>query len=288
MTHPKITTTSSIDEALSWLSEFGGTGGVILASGTDLFVEWRNGIPKPPHILNIGSIDSLNGIESQGETLWIGPMTTMATIAASSLIKESAPSLAQAAGAMGSPQIRQRATIGGNLCHASPAADTAAPLLALSAELESQSLRGQRQIPLKDFFIGPGTTVLGKDEILTGIRIPVVANRHDFYLRLSQRRALACVKVSVAGAAIINHGQLRQVRIALGAVAPSPLLARNTMSILEGSNITDSAIEQAAAIAMEECDPIDDIRSTRVYRRAMVGELLKEGLNFLLSGAQGS
>jgi len=288
MTHPKITTISSIDEALSWLSEFGPQGGVILASGTDLFVGWRSGIPKANYILNIGSIDSLNGIGLQDDFLRIGPMTTMAILAASSLVREQIPSLAHAAGVMGSPLIRQRATLGGNLCHASPAADTAAPLLALGAELELQNLQGLRRVPLSDFFLGPGNTALKNDEILTGIRIPVVKNRRDFYQRLSQRRALACVKVSVAGAAELGNHHLRNAKIALGAVAPIPMLARKTMAILENSKPTDSVIEQAAAVAMSECNPIDDIRSTVEYRRAMVGELLKEGLKLILSGTQGS
>ena len=278
MIHPKITTVSSVDEALSWLSEFSTQGGVILASGTDLFVGWRSGIPKPEYILNIGFIDSLNGIKRQDNFLQIGPLTTMTTITASSLVREHAPSLAHAAGVMGSPLIRQRATIGGNLCHASPAADTAAPLLALEAELELQNLQGNRPIPLNDFFLEPGKTALKNDEILTSIRIPVVKNRRDFYQRLSQRRALACVKVSVAGAAVVDNHHFQGVRIALGAVAPIPMLARKTMAALEGVMPTDSVLEQAAEVAMNECDPIDDIRSTVEYRRAMVGELLKEGL----------
>lgn len=224
----------------------------------------------------------------EGESLWIGPLTTMSTLAASSLVREHAPSLAQAAGVMGSPLIRQRATIGGNLCHASPAADTAAPLLALSASLELQSLRNTHRTLLEDFFIGPGITGLKNTEILTGILIPMAAKRRDFYQRLSQRRALACVKVSVAGTAVVDNNHLQNIKIALGAVAPIPMLARKAMAILEGVEPSNSVIEQAATVAMSECEPIDDIRSTMEYRRAMVGELLKEGMNILLSGAQSS
>jgi CO/xanthine dehydrogenase FAD-binding subunit len=278
MNHPEITTVSHLDEALSWLSEFGPQGGVILASGTDLFVGWRSGIPKPDYILDIGAIDTLKGVKLQGDSLWIGPLTTMVTIATSSIVCEYASSLAQAAGMMGSPLIRQRATIGGNLCHASPAADTAAPLLALGAEVELQNLQGHRRIPLSDFFLGPGKTTLKNNEMLTGIWIPVVNNRRDFYQRLSQRRALACVKVSVAGATVIENHHLRNIKIALGAVAPIPLLAQKTMAVLEGVMPTDSVLEQATEVAMSECDPIDDIRSTVEYRRIMVGELLKQGL----------
>jgi len=288
MNPPEITTVTQINEALSWLSEFGPQGGVILASGTDLFVEWHSGIPKPKNILNIDSVDSLNGIGLQDDFLQIGPMTTMATLAASSSVREHAPSLAHAAGIMGSPLIRQRATIGGNLCHGSPAADTAAPLLALGALLELKSLQETRRILLEDFFIGPGETVLKSTEMLTGIFIPMVPKRRDFYQRLSQRRALACVKVSVAGTAVINNNHLQNIKIALGAVAPIPMLARKAMAILEGVEPTDSVIEQAATAAMSECEPIDDVRSTQVYRRAIVGKLLKEGLRLILSGAQGS
>jgi len=213
----------------------------------------------------------------------------MADIAQSSAVRGNARALSEAAGAMGSPLIRERATIGGNLCHASPAADTAAPLLALGASLELQSAAGLRQVSLEEFFRGPGETARRNDELLVSIRIPIDRSRHDFYLRLGQRRSLACVKVSVAGSANMganrNSGVARNVRIALGAVAPIPKLARNAMAILEEESWTDVILEEAARAAMSECDPIDDIRSTAEYRRAMVGTLLKDGLEILRSKA---
>jgi CO/xanthine dehydrogenase FAD-binding subunit len=282
MIHPDITTPSSVDRALSWLAEFGSNGGVVLAGGTDLFVGWRAGIPKPARILNIGHLEDLNGIALRQSTLWIGSLTSMTDMAKSPIVQQEASSLAQAAGSLGSPLIRERATIGGNICHASPAADTAAPLLALDAEIELQSTDGSRRIPLKDFFTGPGETDRKNNELLTGILVPVVKNRRDFYLRLAQRRAMACVKISVAGSAIVENAHLRNVKIALGAVAPIPMLAVKTMAMLEGTKPTTDLITQAAISAMDECNPIEDIRSTIEYRKKMVGELLRQGLDILL------
>jgi len=289
MSDSDITVASSVDETLSWLEEYGPNGGVILAGGTDLFVEWSRGTPKAGHILYVGELEELKRIERQGNELAIGSLASMADIAQSSAVRGNARALSEAAGAMGSPLIRERATIGGNLCHASPAADTAAPLLALGASLELQSAAGLRQVSLEEFFRGPGETARRNDELLVSIRIPIDRSRHDFYLRLGQRRSLACVKVSVAGSANMganrNSGVARNVRIALGAVAPIPKLARNAMAILEEESWTDVILEEAARAAMSECDPIDDIRSTAEYRRAMVGTLLKDGLEILRSKA---
>ena len=283
MLHPEITTTKDLKDALSWLNEYAEKGSVILAGGTDLFVGWRSGIPKPKDILNIGELVELKGIERDNGYVRIGALTTMAEISSSRLMNEIAPSLAHAADSMGSPAIRERATIGGNLCHASPAADTAAPLLALNAVVELQSANKSRKIPLHDFFTGPGETIKENNELLICILVPIENNRREFYMRLAQRRAMACVKISVAGAAISNQSKLHQVRIALGAVAPIPMLAHKTMSVLESADIDNTIIEQAAQTAMKECNPIVDIRSTIEYRRDMVGELLKQGIDLLLN-----
>ncbi len=283
MTQSDIYTPKTIHEALSWLDEYGDLDSTVLAGGTDLFVGWQSDIPKPRHILYIGEIQELRGIDIRQDHLWIGPLTSMAEITNSPKIKGIAPSLALAAGSMGSSSIRERATIGGNLCHASPAADTAAPLLALNAQIEIRHEKETRNLALEDFFTGPGETALRKNELLTGIHVPIVPDRREFYLRLAQRRALACVKISVAGAATKNNGELNNVRLAFGAVAPIPLLAHETMAILEGKQSTTAVIEQAANKAMQECNPIEDIRSTVEYRRLMIGELVRDGIEKLLS-----
>jgi CO/xanthine dehydrogenase FAD-binding subunit len=287
MAQSDITTASSIDQALSWLGEFGRKGGVILAGGTDLFVGWSKNIPKPQHIMYIGELNDLTKIELRARKLVIGPLASMADIAKSPLIRDNAAALAKAAASMGSPLIRERATIGGNLCHASPAADTAAPLLVLGAIVELQSAKGTRQVPLEEFFTGPGETARRTDELMTKIEVPIDPSRRDFYLRLGQRKALACVKISVAGSAKLRNGHYRDVRLALGAVAPIPMLARGTMAMLENREWSNTIVEEAAHSAMSECNPIDDIRSTADYRRAMVGVLLKQGLEILQSNQHG-
>ena len=283
MPQSEIYTAKTLPEVLTWLDEYGEQGGAALAGGTDLFVGWQSDIPKPKHILYVGEVRELRSIDIRQDHLWIGPLSCMAEIARSPKVLEIAPSLALAAGSMGSPPIRERATIGGNLCHASPAADTAAPMLALNAKVEIRDAKETRKIAIENFFTGPGETTLRKNELLTGILVPIIPHRREFYNRLAQRRALACVKISVAGAAMKNNGELNNVRLAFGAVAPIPLLARETMAILEGKHPTTAVIEQATNKATQECSPIEDIRSTIEYRRLMVGELVRDGIEKLLS-----
>ena len=281
MAQPEIITANSIAEALSWLDEYGTQGGAVLAGGTDLFLRWQSEVPKPQHILYIGEIQELNGVDIRQDDIWIGSLTTMADIAKSTEIIKYAPSLTQAASVIGSPAVRERATIGGNICNASPAADTATPLIALNAEVEIRNSKESRSVAMDDLFTGPGETILQKNELLTGIIIPIIPYRRDFYHRLAQRKALGIVKVSVAVTATKVDGKLYDVRIVLGAVAPIPLLAHKTMAVLEEKHPTITLIEQAVNMAMEECNPIDDIRSTIEYRRLMVGELLREGIDKL-------
>ena len=281
MAQPEVTTANTLNEALSWLDEYGAQGGVILAGGTDLFLRWQSEVPKPQHILYIGEIQELNSVDIRQDKIWIGSLTTMADVAKSSEIIKDAPSLAEAASVMGSPAIRERATMGGNICNASPAADTAAPLIALNAEVEIRDSRESRSVALENFFAGPGESVIQANELLTGIIIPIIPHRRDFYHRLAQRKALGIVKVSVAVATNKADGKLYDVRIVLGAVAPIPLLAHKTMAVLEGKHPATTLIEQAVNIVMEECNPIDDIRSTVEYRKLMVGELLREGIDKL-------
>jgi len=179
-------------------------------------------------------------------------------------------------------QIRNRATIGGNIANGSPAGDTTPPLYALGAAIEISSVKTKRVVPIEKFFIGPGKTVLKTNELITAIKIPRLHN-HGFFMRLATRRALAISKVSVAASLILKKSKVESAKIALGAVAPTVIRASRTETYLIGKELTSEVIEEASGIIKEEARPIDDIRSIAAYRKEMTGVLLARGLESIVN-----
>ncbi|MCC7354855.1 MAG: FAD binding domain-containing protein, partial [Anaerolineae bacterium] len=216
--------------------------------------------------------------------LTIGAATTMNQVADSPEVQQHYTILAESAATVGSYQLRNRATLGGNLCNASPAADAAPALLALDAEAVIFGPRGQRIVPLTGFFTGPGKTVLGPGEILTAVHVPFpprgCAGR---YLKLGRTRIgdIAVIGVAVLGYPHGANPSGTAWRIALGAVAPTPLRAPRAEAILAAAT-DEAAVEMAALAAMETARPIDDIRASAAYRRAMVRALTRRGVNEIL------
>ncbi len=225
------------------------------------------------------------GISSRGE-LVIGPCTSLSEIAGSDLVREECPVLARAAGAVACPQVRNRATIGGNVCNASPAADTAVPLIVSDALLEI-AVPGREEageVPACDFFTGPGETVLRSGELLVGIRIPLNrgANFSD-YRKFGTRPAMEIAVVSVGVSMVVDNkttegAAASKVRVAFGSVAPVPLRGRRTEDRLEGERLDDKTIESACRVARDEISPISDVRASADYRREMTGTLLRRML----------
>ena len=265
----------SLKEALSLLTK---TGVRPIAGGTDLLVRLYDTYPNPqPRLLVLDRVKPLHKVSINSHKIALGPLVTFSEIEQSAEIIKYAPQLAQAASIAGSTQIRNRATIGGNIANGSPAGDLIPPLYVLGAELELMSAKGKRTVPIEKFFLGPGKTVLKKSELITSTRFKKTFD-YGFFLRLATRKALAISKVSASANIAIKNNKITEIRIALGAVAPTVIRTPRTEEYLLGKELTEQVINEAAEIVIEEARPIDDIRSIAVYRKEMVGVLLKRGL----------
>jgi len=267
---------SSLKEALNLLKNYQDRAQV-LAGGTDLIPKMKKRAIAADLVIDLNRIPGLSGIEVRADRLHIGGLTRLAEIGQSPLIKEKALALAQAISLMASPAIRNRATMVGNLCSASPAADTAPPLLVLNASVKIQSARGERILPLSEFFLGPEQTIRQADEILTEVILPIREGNSAFS-KLGRRKAFTLSVVSAAAFARIRQGKFEEVRVALGAVAPTPIRGRKVEETLKGSEVNEQGISQAAECIREEVRPITDIRASAQYRKEMSYVLTKRVL----------
>lgn len=268
----------SIEQAISFLVTYKGAA-KLLAGGTDLIPELQNDSLAPEFLVDIKGISGLDAIRYDGDSLCLGALTTIRAIETSPLILSSKPfdMLAQAAATLGSVQVRNRATIGGNLCHASPSADMAPALLALEASLRFRGPAGTRTVPVSEFFTGPKETVVGHDEIMTEVRIPRPQSSRTagVYIKHSPRGAmdLAIVGVAAVVSMSTDGATCSAIRIGLGGVAPTPVRARRAEAALEDKRPDDTLVETASKIASGDCSPISDVRGSAEYRRAMVSVL---------------
>jgi carbon-monoxide dehydrogenase medium subunit len=265
-----------LDEALDILTQGEGRTKV-LAGGTDLLVRMKEGAVRPDAVLDIGRLEELRGIRLEDRSILIGPLTTHEEIDGSELIRRHAQALAQGAAQVGSPQIRHRATIGGNLVNASPAADTVPPLFVHQAEVQVSSVAGNRWLAVEDFFTGPGATVLAPGELVTGLRLPLTDDdrMESRYEKFGTRNALSVAVASVAAASAREpDGRLNWIRIALGSVSPMVLRAGEAERLLTGEVPGEELATRAAGEAAGCCCPIDDVRGSAWYRRQLVAALL--------------
>jgi len=267
---------SSLKEVFHLLKEYQNKAR-LLAGGTDLIPKMKKRAITAEIIIDLNRIPGLAGIEIRGDRLHIRGLTRLAEIKESPLVKEKAPALAQAIGLMASPPIRNRATIVGNLCTASPAADTAPPLLVLDALVKMESIQGERIVPLSEFFLGPEKTAMRPDEMLTEVIIPLQEGTSTF-MKLGRRKAFTLSVVSAAVFARVSGGRFADVRLALGAVAPTPIRGRKVEESLKGNEVNDLNIARAAALIQEEVKPISDVRASAEYRREMSSVLTKRVL----------
>jgi carbon-monoxide dehydrogenase medium subunit len=263
----------SLEEALAILRER-GDGGRLLAGGTDLVVQMKEAGLHPSCVVSLRRLRELRGIafdERQG--LRIGAMTTMAEIEQDPGLQRRYAVLVDGARILGSVQTRNMATLGGNVCNAAPSADTAPPLLVLGARADIAGPGGRRQVPLEQFFTGPGQTVLGRDEILAGLLIPTPAPRTGAcYERHTPRAEMDIAVVGVAARVTLEPGRdlIREARIALGAVAPTPVRAPEAEAFLAGQRPSEEAFQRAAELAAEAARPISDVRASAAFRRHLV------------------
>jgi carbon-monoxide dehydrogenase medium subunit len=270
---------ATLDEALSLLARYKGKARVI-AGGTDLVPKLkRREIGAPEHVIDLKAVPGLDNIEYDAAGLSLGALVTIGAVETSAIIGEKFGVLAQAARSMASPQVRNRGTIAGNICNAVPSADSAPPLLTLGAKLKLISQKGERIVGIEDFFTGPNQTTLSNDEILEEIHIPhPPPNSQGIYLKLTPRRAMDLAIVGVAAVVTAQDGVCKDIRIALGAVAPTPVRAKKAEAVLKGQKFDDNLIEKAARTAAGEARPIDDHRASAEYRRDMVEVLVKRAI----------
>jgi carbon-monoxide dehydrogenase small subunit/xanthine dehydrogenase small subunit len=265
----------NLEEALEILAQRPGEVRPV-AGGTDVLVRAMDGRLDRGRLFDLTAVPDVKGIEVRGEHLWIGSGSTHTEMMESRLVQRYAPALPAACRVIGGPQIRNRGTLGGNLANASPAADTVPPLYAADATIELVSVSARREIPVAEFFTGPGRSVLEPDELILGVRVPIRPGVRGAFLRLGQRQAQAISKVSVAVAMTFKDGRPDWVRVALGAVAPTVVRAPLAETALLSGGW--EGLRQARAAVQDEISPIDDLRSTREYRRAMAGVLLERAV----------
>ena len=267
----------SVQEALDAVSR---RPSVFMAGGTDLLVRIKEREIQPRCVIDIKGVREMDGLAISGDELSVGALTSIRILETSPSAVETVPLLAQAAAKLGSVQVRYRATIGGNLCNASPSAETAPALLALDARAAIFGKTGTRVVDLGEFFLGPGATVIGDGEILTRIKIPLTLNRQGaVYYKLSTRKAMDLAFVGVAVLLELDKDdRVSRARIALGAVAPTPIRVPSAEKLLEDGEFTLGAVRESAELAAQSCKPISDLRATAEYRREMVRELCQRGL----------
>ena len=253
----------TLDEALRLLRDEGPL--VPLAGCTDLYVGLHFGTLREPRFLDLQGLRALRGIRLRGETLVIGAMTTYAELIASPLVRRRLPILAEASRTVGSPQIQNRGTLGGNVANASPAGDTLPVLAVAEASVVLQSADGQRRVPFGSFYTGYRKTVMRPDELIVAIEVPPVEGR-QWFRKVGTRAAQAISKVVMAAV------RGTAPRIALGSVAPTVVRLPDTEALLAGGG----SLAAAQAMLMEEIRPIDDLRSTAAYRRRVSANLLAQ------------
>lgn len=247
----------------------------VVAGGTDLMVQIEAGRRHyKDRLLNIRRVNEMHGIEEIDGAIRIGALTTVTDVLNNDLLQSVAPVLGETADKFASSQLRNMASLGGNICNASPAGDTIIPLLLLDAEVVLTSWQGaarNRHVPLADFFTGPSQTVIEDTEILSEIRFPKPKSGFEArFIKSGPRPALEISTVSAGFGAVTGSDGLSGVRVALGAVAPVPYRAQETEAFLEGKTLSDDVIAEAADIAAGEVTPIDDVRSSAWYRTHLV------------------
>jgi carbon-monoxide dehydrogenase medium subunit len=276
---------ATVNEAVALLAKYKNEAKV-MAGGTDLMVNLKHDVIRPNYVINIGNISELDFLDFDGgKGLRIGALTTMRALIESAKLRQSYPVIHQAASQLGNPAIRNVATIGGNLCNSSPAADSAPALIGLSAKAKIAGPGGEKLVALEDFFSGPQKNILGTGEILTEIQVPAPpANCKGIYLKYGGRGVADLAIVGVAIVASLAADKVgNDVKVVLGAVAPTPMRAKKTEEALKGQKITEALIDKCAQTAASEARPITDQRSSAAYRKTLVQVYTKRALSKLVA-----
>jgi carbon-monoxide dehydrogenase medium subunit len=269
----------TLDAAVSLLGGHAGKADV-LAGGTDLLVEIKEHVRAPDYIINIKKIPDLDHLDYDADSgMRFGALVTAREIEISPITANKYRGLRQAACEIGSIQIRNRATVVGNICRASPSADTLPPLIADGASVRIHGPDGERVVLLEKFFTGPGKTILRPNELITEVTIPAPApHTGSVYIKHGRRKAMELATVGVAVSLTRDNDTCREIRIVLGAVAPTPIRARRAEAVLRGKKLDERTIETAADTAMSESRPVSNVRGSADYRREMVRVLTRRAI----------
>jgi CO/xanthine dehydrogenase FAD-binding subunit len=272
-------TPATLGEACEALSMYSGQAAV-LAGGTDLIPEMKRGKQTPKYVIDLKFVRELDQIVEDGGNLRIGAMTRLRTIETSDLVRKHCPLLAQAASVVGSVQIRNRATIGGNIAHASPSADTAPSMVALGSTLRIVGVGGERLEGIETFFTGVCCSCLREGEILAEFIVPKRQNRESgVYIKHTIRKAMDLAIVGVAAIVRANQdGASSSVRLGLGSVGPTPIRPRKAEALLENQRLDEALIREAAQVAAGEIRPRSSIRASAEYRTQMTEVLVRRAI----------
>ena len=288
MTLPQFTflAPTTLTEACALLEKHQGKI-KIKAGGTDMIVRLSHRAVKPDFLMTLKKIPDLNEISYSPESgLTIGALALLREVEISPLVLEQAPMLARAAQATATVQIRNMGTVMGNVCNASPSADNIPTLVAMNASIIASSGTKEREIPIDEFFLGPGRSALQANEIAVAIKVPKLATKSGVsYQKISARSKVDIAAVNIGALITLNEaGECQAVRISMGAVGPTPLRAAQAEKFLLGKKIMDDTLAEAGRLAAEDASPISDVRASREYRKLMVEVLttraLKEATGF--------
>ncbi len=269
---------TTIREAIKLAHEYRGKA-KIFAGGTDVLVSMKNGLIETETLIKLGKIKELDFIKYNAENgLTLGSLTTIHNIETFAEIKKKYPLMVDAASKFANIQILNMATVGGNVCNASPAGDMLPPLLSMNASIDLVSIKGKRTIKLIDFYTGPGECVMESNEILAGIKAPPLPEGYGSSFIKISRTAEDLSKVSAAVVLMEKEGKFTDVRLSLGAVAPTPIRVADAEEFLEGREIKESVINKAITIACNSIKPISDLRSTAAYRKEVAGIAIKRAI----------
>lgn len=272
----------SLKEAYG-LMEKHGENARYIAGGTDIIWRIKQGVIEADALISLRGIESLAGVSLNGG-LTLGSMALFRDIERNSAIIGGYPSLAQAVSALANPQVRNVATVGGNLCNGAPSADCAPPLMVLEAELTLEGPGGKREVPIGDFFTGPGQTCMDRTEVLTQIKVPKMApNSGTIFLK--KGRVTQDIAIVNAAALLVMEGKVcRKCRLTVGAVAAVPLRLTDVEELVEGQEIAPDLLDRAGEMVENAVTPITDVRSTEEYRRVMSGVLIKRAIKAVHEG----
>jgi len=275
----------SLDDCLRLLAQRGPET-KLLAGGTDLLPQMKNGVVTPKRVIDLSGVARVKILECDAKGLRIGSAVPARRVEQDSRVRDIYTAVAESAALLGSVQVRNLASVGGNICNAAPSADMAPPLVAMEAQAVIAGPKGERRVPLSDFFTGVRKTVVGPDELLVEIFVPAPGpHSGGCYIRHTPRRELDIAVVGVASQVTIANGVCAKARIALAAVAPTPVRATAAEAVLEGKPLTPELIERAADLAGQAAKPISDQRGSADFRRHLVRVLSRRTLTTALARA---